>query len=60
MNENSFLLFYYIYLLYINFEIPVIHTKERACYFLFLGSNFFPLNSGYRRQNQLVSRPAIN
>ena len=29
--ENSILLFYYIYLLYISFGIYVIYTKEGVC-----------------------------
>ena len=43
MNENSILLFYYIYLLYISFGISVIHQiKKESVTFNFLGTGFSP------------------
>lgn len=43
MNENSFLLFYYVY--------PLIHPKNFVV-FNILGANFVPFKSDYRPKNQ--------
>ena len=58
INENSILLFHYIYFIYTNFGIDVIYPKLRDC--SFLGDNVLLCKSGYYRENEPVIGPVIN
>ena len=59
MNENSILLFYYIYLIYVSFGIYLIHSKKESVKFNFLDVNFLYCQSGYFHENQPVTLIAI-
>ena len=52
INENSILLFYYIYFIYNNVGINAIYPNKEIV--LFLGANFFFCKIAYCRENQPV------